>query len=129
MPTVLVVDDQSAIRNLLALILEREGFSVLTAECGREALSVSRKHLKDIDLLVSDISMPGMDGPTLARNLVAENPGLPVLLISGCCDDAQIGSCRPFKFLPKPLNLTTFLDTVQSLTGALIPVEPQQMHS
>lgn len=117
MPTILVVDDEPGIRTLLAFALERQGFSVLTAGCGQEALSMSRAHRGEIDLLVSDVMMPEMDGPTLAKNLVAENPTLSVLLISGCCDSEQFENCRPFSLLPKPLYLASFLAAVQSLTG------------
>src|SRR5947209_6528448 len=114
MATILVVDDEPAIRSLLAVVLEEKGFSVLTAECGRQALSLSRAHRGDIDLLISDVTMPEMDGPTLAKNMVAENPALSVLLISGCCDSMQLENCRPFSLLPKPLYLASFLSAVQN---------------
>jgi two-component system cell cycle sensor histidine kinase/response regulator CckA len=117
MTTILVVDDEPAIRSLLALVLEQRGFSVLTAECGREALSLSRAHRGEIDLLISDVTMPEMDGPTLAKNMVAETPALSVLLISGCCDSRQFEHCQPFSLLPKPLHLGSFLSAVQNLTS------------
>jgi two-component system, cell cycle sensor histidine kinase and response regulator CckA len=116
-PTILVVDDEPSIRRMLALVLQERGFAVLTAEGGQQALSMSRAHHGEIDLLVSDVTMPEMDGPTLAKNLVSENPTLPVLLISGYCDSEQFEKCRPFSLLPKPLYLASFLSAVQNLTS------------
>ena len=121
MPTILVVDDEPSIRKLIALILQQEGFSVLTASGARQAISLSRMHSGEIDLLVSDVSMPEMDGPTLAKQLLSENSTLEVLLISGCCDGQQLKDCRPFALLPKPLYLPSFLGAVQSLTSKSVP--------
>jgi two-component system cell cycle sensor histidine kinase/response regulator CckA len=115
MPTVLVVDDEPAIRSLVARVLEQEGLSVIRAADGRQALSLSQGSDEHIDLLISDVVMPEMDGPTLARNLVAKIPELPVLFISGCCDSMQFEGCRPFAFLPKPLDIPSLLKTVEAL--------------
>src|SRR5690242_343151 len=105
MPTILVVDDEPAIRTMIALALERQGFAVLTAGGGEQALSLWRTCGSTIDLLVSDVCMPEMDGPTLVQRLLAENARLPVLFMSGSCDSKQLEASRPFNFLPKPLSL------------------------
>jgi two-component system cell cycle sensor histidine kinase/response regulator CckA len=118
MPTILVVDDEPAIREMLSTALEQEGFCVFTAGSGQQALSLSRKHHGEIEILISDVGMPEMDGPTLAKILLAENPGLLVLLISGRCDEKQFDYCRPFKLLPKPFYLSSLLQAVQDITGA-----------
>lgn len=117
MRTILVVDDEPGIRGMIALILEQRGFTVLTAEDGEQALSLWRKHGGAIDLLVSDVCMPEMDGPTLAKKLVAQNGEISALFISGSCDSQQMEHCRPFKLLSKPLCLNTFLAAVHSLTS------------
>src|SRR5215471_12131204 len=112
MTTILVVDDEPAIRNMIALTLQQHDFAVFTAEDGEQALSFSRTHRGTIDLLVSDVCMPEMDGPTLAKKLLAENSDIPVLFISGSCDSEQMKSCQPFKLLPKPLCLSALLTEV-----------------
>jgi CheY-like chemotaxis protein len=68
--TILVVDDEPAICKLVGLALEQEGFQVLRAENGFDAIGLSESHSGEIDLLVSDVTMPGMDGPTLAGKLL-----------------------------------------------------------
>ena len=118
MPTLLVVDDEPAVRGLVAHFLEHEGFLVLTARCGSEALSIARQHRGEIDLLISDIMMPGMDGPSLAKELRALEPRMPVLLMSGYCD---VEFDRTFAFLPKPFYMTDLLDKVRKL----LPVAAQ----
>src|SRR6266699_322283 len=73
--TVLVVDDDCSIRQLVGAILESNGFIVLLAQDGVAALELSRKHTQPIDILVSDIEMPRMDGFALSRTLAKERPG------------------------------------------------------
>jgi two-component system, cell cycle sensor histidine kinase and response regulator CckA len=114
MATVLVVDDEPLMCTMLAHFLKDEGFAVLTAACGSQAISLFRSHLGEIDLLISDIVMPGMDGPSLARELKSVNPDLAVLLMSGNCDSKQIDNT--FAFLPKPFSMRNLLTRVRSLT-------------
>jgi two-component system cell cycle sensor histidine kinase/response regulator CckA len=100
---------------MVALALENEGFSVLTAGNGIEAMDLSRSHHGAIDLLVSDVKMPLMDGCTLAGRLQAESPELPVLLISGyCADEPEIRHLR-FPLLPKPFSMKSLLRLVRDL--------------
>ena len=113
--TVLLVDDDPVILKLLAFGLRNEGFSVLTADSGRDAILQWRSHPGEIDVLISDVRMPGMDGPTLAAQLVAEAPGMPVLLISGFTDSAQQDKCNGFELLPKPFSIPTLAAKVRSL--------------
>jgi CheY-like chemotaxis protein len=80
---VLVVDDESAVRDLLELVLTRAGYMVLTAGDGPEALAKARGHHGRIDLLLSDVKMPLMRGTELAAQLTQERPGIRVLLMSG----------------------------------------------
>jgi DNA-binding NtrC family response regulator len=81
--TILVVEDEAAIRNVLHIILRRMGHTVLEACDGAEGLTVSRKFNGPIDLLIADVRMPKVDGPTMAHQLQAERPGIQVLLMSG----------------------------------------------
>ena len=86
--TLLVVENETAIKMLVQMALERHGFVVLTAESGSEALRLAAAHQGPIDLLITDVVMPDLRGPDLARRLVAERPGLTTLFMSGYMDDA-----------------------------------------
>jgi len=81
--TVLIVEDETVIRHVLKIVLKRMGHVVLEARDGEEGLTVSRKFNERIDLVITDIRMPRMDGPTMVRHLQAERPDIKVLLISG----------------------------------------------
>src|SRR6202035_3270878 len=81
--TILLAEDEPAIRDLVEFVLERNGYSVLPASNGEEAVELSRRHTGIIDLLLSDVRMPGMDGMQAARVIQGERPGMRVLLMSG----------------------------------------------
>ncbi len=86
--TILVVDDERALRRIAERILVAAGYTVLVAESGAEALEMARRHTGTIHLLLSDVMMPGMTGPELAGRLAAASPGIRVLFMSGYADDA-----------------------------------------
>ncbi|SNY35490.1 ATP-binding protein [Paractinoplanes atraurantiacus] len=81
--TLLVVEDEAALRDVAARILSGAGYQVLKAECGTQALDVASGHSGQIDLLLSDVVMPGMLGKELAERLVRERPDTRVLYMSG----------------------------------------------
>jgi two-component system, cell cycle sensor histidine kinase and response regulator CckA len=80
--TILVVDDEVSLRQVLVRQLRSEGYNVVEAGYGLEALAVARSSAKPIDLVLSDIVMPGMIGTELAQRLLAEHPGIRVVLMS-----------------------------------------------
>ena len=86
--TVLVVEDEKLVRDLVREILSHHGYDVLEASRGAEALEVSGRQKGPIHLLISDVVMPGMTGPELARRLTALRPEMGVLFMSGYTDDA-----------------------------------------
>jgi two-component system cell cycle sensor histidine kinase/response regulator CckA len=86
--TLLVVENEAAVKMLVQMALERHGYVVLTAESGSDALRLAAAHQGPIDLLITDVSMPDIRGPDLARRLVARRPGMPTLFMSGYIDDA-----------------------------------------
>jgi two-component system cell cycle sensor histidine kinase/response regulator CckA len=88
--TILVVEDQKAVRRLAEEVLTEAGHRVLSAPNGRAALKVAEQHLDDIDLLVTDVVMPEMNGPELADHLSRLRPGLIVLYVSGYTDHALL---------------------------------------
>src|SRR4029079_11870557 len=84
--TVLLVEDEEAVRVVIGALLRRHGYQVLEAPTPHQALEIFVQHAQAIDLLLTDVVMPGMNGPALAQRCVAENPRLRVLFISGYGD-------------------------------------------
>jgi DNA-binding NtrC family response regulator len=115
MQTILIVDDEPAIRALLEIALHRAGFSVLTAGCGCEAISISESHRGEIALLITDITLPGMTGWSLARAFTQDDPEMPVLFISGGCIESNFDASGRSEFLPKPFLLSKLITEVQTL--------------
>ncbi len=88
--TVLVVEDEDIVRNLCVQILERLGYKVLKARNGAEAIALAHSYADRIDLLLTDVVMPGMNGAEMARQLVMHHPERKVLFTSGYTDDAIV---------------------------------------
>lgn len=88
--TVLVVEDEEIVRHSIRLILELKGYRVLEAEGGEEALRLCHDYIGEIDLMLTDVIMPGMSGRVLAERVAAVCPELPVLYMSGYTDDAIV---------------------------------------
>ena len=81
--TILIAEDERSILNLIATALASEGYQLLKAASGAEALKIVAAHDQPLDLVLTDAMMPGMSGPELARTLVATRPDLPVIVMSG----------------------------------------------
>jgi CheY-like chemotaxis protein len=96
---ILVVEDDEVVRRMTVRALSEAGFGTLEAEDGRAALRLIADRRERIDLVVTDLGMPNIDGYELARRLRAEDPGLPVLLISGHVQ----GGPTPERGAPWPL--------------------------
>jgi two-component system cell cycle sensor histidine kinase/response regulator CckA len=109
---------------MVALMLEQDGISVLTAGNGPDAIEISRSHHGEIDLLVSDVRMPQMDGCTLANQLQTENPEMPVLLMSGYCEDDCAERSR-FPLLSKPFPVSSLLNIVRGLLSHAVGRSPR----
>ncbi|MCB2182389.1 MAG: PAS domain S-box protein [Desulfobulbaceae bacterium] len=105
--TIMVVDDETDIRSFISDTLEPLGYTVLEAGNGDEALRSCQDHPLDIDLLITDVVMPGMSGKELAYRLMSLQPGIKTLFISGYPDE-QLSDSNILKaginFLPKPLT-------------------------
>ncbi|HWR54746.1 MAG TPA: response regulator [Bryobacteraceae bacterium] len=114
---VLVVDDEPGVRTLVANLLRGRGYSVAEACGGEEALDVASRESNKIDLLLSDVSMPGVDGPTLAERLLATKRVAKVLFISGF-SDAPVRRFRAEQvaFLAKPFRPEELFAAVRRLT-------------
>jgi two-component system cell cycle sensor histidine kinase/response regulator CckA len=119
--TVLLVEDEDIVRNLVEEMLADDGYAVLAAASGGEALELARTHAAEIDVLVTDIVMPGLSGQQLAAQLVEERPGLRVLFASGYAEDAIAthGVLRPgTAFLEKPFTAPELATTLRQLLDA-----------
>jgi two-component system cell cycle sensor histidine kinase/response regulator CckA len=100
--TILLVDDERGIREFARAALERQGFHVLVAESGEDALRVAATFPGTIALLVTDVRMPGIQGPELAAQLRALRQGLRVLLMSGYAEGVTPETLEDMALLEKP---------------------------
>ena len=119
--TILLVEDEEGLRALNARGLTSRGYTVLEAGNGVEAIDVLEKSDKPVDLVVSDVVMPEMDGPTLARELRIRNPGLKIIFVSGYAEDAfqkSLPEHGQFAFLPKPFTLKQLVAVVKEMLAA-----------
>jgi PAS domain S-box-containing protein len=112
---VLLVEDDELVREVLRRVLEQDGYEVVEAANGEEALGLASVH-EDIELLVTDLIMPGMTGYELARQLTGARPALRVLTITGYAgDNADIGGEAPYAVLQKPFAPDVFSRRVRDL--------------
>jgi CheY-like chemotaxis protein len=119
--TILLAEDEESVRRLLRHTLDAAGYQVLEAANGQEALRLFERHAGSIDLLLTDVIMPGMNGRELARQAQASSPGLKVIYMSGYTDDVLsiAGATGPgVAFLPKPLQLDTLSARIREVLDA-----------
>jgi two-component system, cell cycle sensor histidine kinase and response regulator CckA len=116
--TILLVEDEPDVRSLNARALTQRGYTVLSAANGREALEVFEGQNGAIDLVVSDVMMPEMDGPTLAKELRSRNPSLKIIFVSGYAEDALDKDLSATTFLSKPLSLKQLVAAVKETMAA-----------
>ena len=117
--TILLAEDDDAVRSLTYAMLTSAGYRVLQAGDGREALDISRAQDR-LNLLLTDVLMPGMNGPELARRLQADRPSLKVLFMSGYLKDLGPGEPEPTdsQFLQKPFTMSELLMSVRGILDA-----------
>jgi two-component system, cell cycle sensor histidine kinase and response regulator CckA len=116
--TILLVEDEDAVRVFSARALRNKGYQVLEARSGEAALSVLNSETNRVDLLVSDVVMPHMDGPTLIRHVRDKRPDMKVIFISGYTEDKfrdQIDAGEHIHFLPKPFSLKQLAGKVKEV--------------
>ncbi len=118
MQTILVVDDEPMALKLVQTILEKRGFEVLISTDPLKALQTFQDRRRDIDLLITDIVMPDMDGTRLATKAVEMNPDLPVLFMSGFVTEDEVeqaASISQFAFIRKPFRPQTLVQAVRKM--------------
>jgi len=123
-PRILLVDDDDMVRELLADELTDRGYDVLQAECGADAISLLDLG-EAVDLIVSDLSMPGMDGVMVIREAQARRPRLPAILLTGYAGDAAtlaVGAAivGSFSLLRKPITGAQLTDRVETMLEAML---------
>ena len=122
---ILLVEDEEGVRRLAATILRRNGYVVFDAGDAQEALQTFEREGGDLDLVVSDVVMPGKTGLELAEELLSRRSELPVLLNSGnTCDSSQLPDIYKsrIRFLAKPYDADALLRAVK----AAIELESEQ---
>jgi len=114
--TILLVEDEEGLRSLNARGLRSRGYSVIEASNGVEALEALEERDGAVDLVVSDVVMPEMDGPTLLKAMRERNPDLKIIFVSGYAEDAfekSLPENQQFAFLPKPFALSALVAKVK----------------
>ncbi|WP_245454163.1 response regulator [Aquabacter cavernae] len=118
--TILLVEDEDAVRAFATRALTARGYNVISAASGAEALEAMDHAGARVDLVISDVVMPEMDGPTLLKALRARDPGLKVIFISGYAQEAfgkNLAEGETFAFLPKPFSLKQLVAAVKEATA------------
>jgi PAS domain S-box-containing protein len=119
--TVLIAEDETSLRTLTERVLTRHGYTVITASDGPDAVDIAQRHAGAIDLLLTDVIMPEMSGPDLARRLQATRPGLPVIYMSGYAEPL-IGSRTALPVdvtvLSKPVTEREILEAIRRTLDA-----------
>jgi two-component system cell cycle sensor histidine kinase/response regulator CckA len=114
--TILLVEDEEGLRSLNARGLRSRGYSVIEASNGIEAMEALEEKEGAVDLVVSDVVMPEMDGPTLLKAMRGRNPDLKIIFVSGYAEDAfekSLPENQQFAFLPKPFTLSQLVAAVK----------------
>jgi two-component system cell cycle sensor histidine kinase/response regulator CckA len=114
--TILLVEDEDGLRSLNARGLRSRGYSVIEAANGIEAMEALEQKNGAVDLVVSDVVMPEMDGPTLLKEMRSKNPDLKIIFVSGYAEDAfekSLPENQQFAFLPKPFTLAQLVAAVK----------------
>jgi len=115
--TILIVEDEDPVRLFACRALSNKGYKVLEAASGEEGLEILQTHGEEIDLLISDVIMPTMDGPTLVKEARKTLPDLPVIFVSGYAEHVfrKNLEAEEFQFLPKPFSLNELAEQVKSI--------------
>jgi DNA-binding NtrC family response regulator len=121
MATILLADDDAAVRDLVRRALTSEGHTVHVTQDGLEALESLEAGVANIDILISDVDMPQLDGISLAEKALAMKPGLAVVLMSGFSDQLERAArlrARQLRSISKPFTLDQIKQVVRSVLNS-----------
>lgn len=116
--TIMLVEDEAPVRNFAARALRNKGYEVLEADCGEAALDIMSEHGDELHVIVTDVIMPGMNGPEMIKEILPKHPNVKVIFISGYAEDAftdSFGKDVSFNFLPKPFTLKQLAKTIKDV--------------
>ena len=119
--TIMLVEDEEAVRMFGARALRNKGYNVLEAPSGENALDIINGGNEEIDILITDVIMPGMDGPALIRHVREKHPDMKVICISGYTEDSfrkRLDHSEDIHFLPKPFSLQQLAGKVKEVMTA-----------
>ena len=120
-PTVLVVDDEELIRSLVRRFLEADGYSVVEAASGSEALQIAKTHVVSLRLLITDMLMPEMSGAELAERAARLSPRLRMIFMSGYTGETNLEEAlqaRSAMLIQKPFSRVALIAAVRAAIGA-----------
>jgi DNA-binding response OmpR family regulator len=120
-PIILVADDDVLIRNIVTLLLQAAGYIVLSASDGQEGLELSRKYPGTIDLVITDVEMPRLNGMNLLAHLLEERPRIKSIVMSGSDISEIVSQNVNLQFLPKPFDGEALLARVRAILGVSVP--------
>ena len=117
--TILLVEDDDAVRVVTRRALEKAGYTVLDAVSGHDAIRVAAGYAGEIDAIVADVVMPGMSGPACVERIRSRWPAVPALYVSGHADDVldEHGVDRTRNFVHKPFTPTDLMRAIRELLG------------
>ena len=118
--TILLVEDEDAVRMFSSRALRDKGYRIIEASNGESALEFIQKNATTIDLVITDVVMPKMDGPTLMEHIKKLNPKMKIIFISGYTEDSfrnSLANDSHVHFLSKPFNLKELAGKVKEVMG------------
>jgi two-component system cell cycle sensor histidine kinase/response regulator CckA len=118
--TILLVEDETPVRIFAARALRNKGYTILEADCGETGIELMDKHGKEVEVIVTDVIMPGMNGPTMIDKITPQYPNVKVIFISGYAEDIFVnnyGTERSFNFLAKPFTLKQLASKIKEVLG------------
>lgn len=113
--TILLVEDEAFVRTVTCEVLQSAGYRVLVAENSAQAATIYERRGREVDLLLTDMILPGETGLALAGRLRREDPGLTILLVTGYTMQMGLSALKPGEFLAKPFSMETLLRRVRQL--------------
>jgi two-component system, cell cycle sensor histidine kinase and response regulator CckA len=126
--TILLVEDEPAVREFTAHILLKQGYGVIEADSGQAALQIMKEQNPEIDLLISDMLMPGLNGKQLAQQLTLLKPEVKVLFVSGYTEStfsSQEALKTDLPMLEKPFSPMALIQKVQAILNDTLPIPPK----